>query len=58
MSFCFWFKVDNLKSAKILNFNTNEKKGFRLTVQEHYGFLNLKNVDLLFDYNFAHVPDK
>ena len=67
----------NLKSSKILNFETNEKNGFKFTVQgktnfidtwmlqniflilpEHYGFVNLKNVDLLFDYNFAHVPDR
>ena len=27
-------------------------------LREHYGFVNLKNVDLLFDYNFAHVPDR
>ena len=33
LSFCFWFKVYNLKSSKILNFETNEKNGFRFTVQ-------------------------
>ena len=38
MSFCFWFKVYNLKSSKILNFETNEKNGFKFTVQGKYNY--------------------
>ena len=44
--------------AKVLNYELNDTKGFGFTLQEHYGFLNLKIVDLLFDYNSPHVPDK
>ena len=45
-------------NAKILNYELNDRKGFGLTLQENYGFLNLKVVDLLFDYNTPHIPDK
>ena len=58
LSFCLWLKVNHLMNAKILNYELNDRKGFGLTLQENYGFLNLKVVDLLFDYNSPHIPDK
>ena len=58
LSLCLWVKVNHLIGAKILNYELNDKKGFGFTLQEHYGFLNLKIVDLLFDYNSPHVPGK
>ena len=58
LSFCFWVKVNHLIGAKVLNYELNDTQGFGFTLQEHYGFLNLKIVDLLFDYNSPHVPDK
>ena len=58
LSFCFWVKVNHLIGAKILHYDLNDSKGFGITLQENYGFLNLKVVDLLFDYNTPHIPDK
>jgi hypothetical protein len=58
LSFCFWVKVNHLLGAKVLNYELKDTKGFGFTLQEHYGFLNLKIVDLLFDYNSPNVPDK
>ena len=58
LSFCFWVKVNHLVGAKVINYELNDTKGFGITLQEKYGFVNLKVVDLLFDYNTPHIPDK
>ena len=58
ISFCFWVKVNHLKSAKVLHYNLPDARGFGFTLQEEYGFINLKTVDLLFDYLTPHIPDK
>ena len=44
--------------AKVINYELNDTKGFGITLQEKYGFVNLKVVDLLFDYNTPHIPDR
>lgn len=58
LSFCFWINLNNLRTSKILDHQPKNKQGFGFTLQKDYGFLNLKNVDLLFDYNFFHVPNR
>ena len=58
LSFCFWINLKNLRTSKILDHQPKNKQGFGFTLQKDYGFLNLKNVDLLFDYNFFHVPNR
>ena len=58
LSYCFWIKLDNLRTAKILHEGPNNKQGFGFKLQKNYGFIKLKNVDLLFDYNFLHVPNR
>jgi hypothetical protein len=58
LSFCFWVKVNHLMGAKMLHYELNDTKGFGFTLQEEYGFLNLKVVDLLFDYHTPHIPDR
>ena len=58
LSFCFWVKVNHLVGAKIIHYELNDTKGFGFTLQEEYGFLNLKVVDLLFDYHTPHIPDR
>ena len=58
LSFCFWLKLRNLRTSKILDHAPKNKQGFGFTLQKDYGFINLKNVDLLFDYNFFHVPNR
>ena len=58
LSFCFWVKVNHLVGAKVINYDLNDTKGIGLTLQEDYGFLNLKTVDLLFDYNTPHIPGR
>ena len=58
LSFCFWIKLDNLRRGDLLKYELKNKQGFGFALQQQYGFLNLKNVDLLFDYNFYHVPKR
>ena len=58
LSFCFWVKVNHLVGAKILHYELNDTQGFGFTLQEEYGFVNLKTVDLLFDYHSPHIPDR
>ena len=58
LSFCFWLNLKNLRTSKIFDHQPKNKQGFGFTLQKDYGFLNLKNVDLLFDYNFFHVPNR
>jgi len=58
LSFCFWLKVNHLVGAKVLHYDLKDSQGIGFTLQEEYGFLKLKTVDLLFDYISPHVPDK
>ena len=58
LSFCFWIKLDNLRRGDLLKYELKNKQGFGFALQQQYGFVNLKNVDLLFDYNFYHVPKR
>ena len=58
LSFCFWVKVNHLAGAKIIQYELNDTKGFGITLQEDYGFVNLKVVDLLFDYHTPHIPHR
>jgi len=58
LSFCFWLKVNHLVGAKVLHYELKDSQGIGFTLQEEYGFLKLKTIDLLFDYNSPHVPDK
>ena len=58
LSFCFWVKVSHIIGAKLIHYELNDTKGFGITLQENYGFVNLKVVDLLFDYRTLHIPDR
>ena len=51
-------KLDNLDASRFIDYEPRDKRGFSFTLQQNYGFLNLKNTDLLFDYNFYHVPKR
>jgi len=56
VSFCVWVKVDNLKRDSVLSFDLNETSGLGLALQENYGFIKVKSVDLLFDYRTPALP--
>lgn len=56
VSFCFWIKLNNLRGTKVLHYDLNDSHGLGFTLQEHYGFIKLKNIDLLFDYLTPALP--
>ena len=58
LSYCVWVKVNHLMGAKILDYSLADRKGLGLTLQEEYGFVEIKNVDLLFDYHSPHTPHR
>lgn len=58
ISFCFWIKQDNLKSANILYYKENDTRGFGFTLQQDYGFIKIKEIDLLFDYLTPPLPGR
>ena len=58
ITFCLWLKLDTLQAASVLTYDLNDTHGLGFTLQEHYGFVKLKNVDLLFDYWIPALPGR
>ena len=58
LSYCLWVKVNHLLGAAILHYDVPDRGGLGLTLQEEYGFVKLKTVDLLFDYHSPHIPGR
>jgi len=56
VSFCVWVKLDTLKRNPVLAFDLNETSGLGLALQEDYGFIKIKSVDLLFDFRTPALP--
>ena len=58
VSYCLWVSVNHLVGAAILHYDLPDRGGLGLTLQEEYGFVKLKTVDLLFDYHSPHIPGR
>ena len=39
LSFCLWIKLYFLVANRVIHYPLNDNKGFRLTLQQNYGFL-------------------
>ena len=47
---CLWVSLASLRGQKVLSYRLEGSGGVGLTLQEEYGFVRVKSVDLLFDY--------
>ena len=58
LSFCVWTKVANLLAKKVVFYKLMDSQGIGLTLEQDYGFVKIKTIDLLFKFVSPHIPNK